>query len=772
MEEVVVTARRIEERAQDVPISMTVFNQQQLTERNVTSGVDLATYTPSLSTNSEFGSEGASFAIRGVRQEIYTTASVAVYFADVVAPRGGSSINSGDGAGPGSFFDLQNVQVLKGPQGTLFGRNTDGGAILLVPNKPTSQLEGYVDTSYGNYDMLRVQGVANLPVNDQFRMRFGVDHENRDGYLKNISGIGPSNFNDINYTAARVSAVYDITPTIENYTIASLTQSDHNGVGEKVFACNAGAGLGPLACLQTTRDAGADYYTVANDNPKAESRMQQWQIINTTSWQASDTLTVKNIVSYAQLSNYLENDLFGTDFPLGSPPLMFTEVSTAPGMKINDESTTTEEVQLQGHTSDNKLVWQAGAYTEFNEPLSATGAQSPSTITCTDSASLNCVDLLGSITHSSVGSVDYKVGKIRYRDLGIYEQSSYNLTDTLKFTEGLRYTMDRSAADVVSAVYQFPAANTPVAYCASSLSPNFSPGFATPVASPYDCPLSFTEKSQKPTWVLGLDYKPMEDLLTYIKYSRGYREGSVSPYGADGDQTYKPEKVDTYEIGTKTGFNTFIRGTFDVDAFYNDFSDQQISVGYQSSTGSVSPNIGIINAGKSRIWGLEVESNLVLLKGLTLDLSYAYLNSKLESLALPTPTPPYDILTPTAVAGGEIPLTPKNKATATLAYVLPVSQSLGRLSLGTTYTYTSGEIQTAPVSSPYFKSSSYELVNLNFDWKAIGGSRFDAGLFATNVFDKKYTTYILGLYNTAGFESESVGEPRMYGGHVRINFGS
>ncbi|MCB2061575.1 MAG: TonB-dependent receptor plug domain-containing protein, partial [Novosphingobium sp.] len=117
---IVVTARRFEENLQDVPISITVFNQEQLDQRNITSTTDLATYTPSLSLNSRYGPEKASFVIRGFSQELQTLPTVVVYFADVPAPYLSSNITSGNGAGPGDLFDLQNVQVLKGPQGTLF----------------------------------------------------------------------------------------------------------------------------------------------------------------------------------------------------------------------------------------------------------------------------------------------------------------------------------------------------------------------------------------------------------------------------------------------------------------------------------------------------------------------------------------------------------------------------------------------------------------------------------------------------------------------------
>src|SRR5215475_10472905 len=172
LEEIIVTARRMEERLQDVPISITVLNEQALENRNVVNSQDLAAYVPSLSANTNFGTANSSFAIRGFVQDIGTAPSVGVYFADVVAPRGPSNgVSAGDGAGPGQFFDLQNVQVLKGPQGTLFGRNTTGGAVLLVPQKPTSDFDGYVEGSYGNFNMWRIQSVANLPVNDRLRIR-------------------------------------------------------------------------------------------------------------------------------------------------------------------------------------------------------------------------------------------------------------------------------------------------------------------------------------------------------------------------------------------------------------------------------------------------------------------------------------------------------------------------------------------------------------------------------------------------------------------------
>jgi iron complex outermembrane receptor protein len=799
IEEVVVTARRVEEKAQDVPISITVFNQKELDQHNITQASSLATFTPSLSTNTEFGDEGASFAIRGFRQEIDTTASVAVYFADVVAPRGGAAgTNAGDGAGPGNFFDLQNVQVLKGPQGTLFGRNTDGGAILLVPRKPTSELGGFVDAGYGNYDMLHVTAVGNVPISDNFRVRVGMDHQNRDGWMKNISGIGPDAFNDINYTAARVSAVWNITPDIENYTIASFVTSDHNGVAEKMIGCDPASTQALLdGCQQFNRDVTQDFYTTENDSKIAEAKMQQWQVINTTTWTVSDNLTAKNIASYASLTNTVYSDLFSTNFhlpptatfpgfgtipnPFAGTPLILTTNNAAPGHKTSDMADITEELQLQGNALSNRWTWQAGLYTEFNEPQSATGVTSATTINCTDSLKLQCFDALGALIgqQGAIGTVNYQVGRIRYHSYGIYEQSTYALTDKLKLTEGLRYTMDSAEAHYDEALYHFPSANTPVLYCIDTTSQyNFALSLGmnpVPGNNPDLCPVSLKKNSYAPTWLIGLDYKATDDILVYGKYSRGYRQGSVSPTGPQGARTFNPEKVEAFEVGTKTSFDGMVHGVFNVAAFYNNFRDQQIGQTFLCSHPcAANPNLGIVNAGHSRIWGTEVESTISPYRDVTFALSYTYLNAKVVSISSP-PLPvgsPYDITSPTISAGSELPLSPKNKYSATLSYVLPVPSNVGTVSVAANYAYQSGMIQADPSRTPFYKTGAFGLTNLNLDWTAVAGSPFDVGLFATNVFNQHYFLVVPGIFQGYGFEPAVLGEPAMYGGHIRFNFGA
>jgi iron complex outermembrane receptor protein len=768
--EIVVTARRVEERLQDVPISITVFNQQQLSQRNVTYPGDLALYTPSLSVDTQYGVDNTAFSLRGFTQQLQTSPTVGVYFADVVAPRGGPTLHSGDGAAPGDFFDLQNIQVLKGPQGTLFGRNTTGGAVLLVPQKPTTRYEGYVEGSLGDFGLKRIQAVVNVPVNDQLRLRFGVDREKRDGYLKNISGIGPEDFNNIDYTALRASAVWDVTSSLQNYTIFSYVNSSSHGQATQMFVCDPAAGFGFLACPQLAKVQAAGPYAVENNQIDAHSSLHQWRLINTTTWDANDWLTVKNITSYAHLKNSYKSNIFGDNFflpgffppPFGGAQLLFVSVDSPPGTNMADQRTFTEELQFQGHALDNRLTWQAGGYLEISKPAGPNHVISPTTLGCTDLYALQCTDLFGTlIGHpGTLGTVTNKPDAIDYRNFAGYAQATYKFTDQWKLTGGLRYTSDRTRSWARVTNYFFPAPNTPVATCQSI--------FATLANG---CFRAFEQSSAKPTWLVDLDYTPRTDMLFYAKYARGYRQGDVNPVAADGYNTWGPETVDNYEIGAKTTFQSPVPVTFNVATFYNNFSNQQIFVGFQGPPPTI-PNSAVVNAGKSRIWGVETEITAEPIRHLTFDIAYTYLNSRLESLApiVLIPGTGYTIATPASNPGDPMQFTPKHKASVSADYTLPLDAHVGQITFGANYVYT--DPQQVFAGSPLGTIPATNLLSLHADWNSIAGKPVDLSFFMTNVTNKFYWSSMSDLLATAGWDTRSLGEPRMYGFRLRARFGS
>lgn len=796
--DILVTARRVEERLQDVPISITVFNQQQLSNRNIVSAGELATYTPSLSSNGRWGAESTSFAIRGFVQEGPTTPSVGTYFADVTAPRANGGTTAGNGAGVGAFFDLASVQILKGPQGTLFGRNTTGGAILLTPQRPTDRLEGYVEGSLGNYDMRRMQAVLNIPVLDTLRIRLGVDRQTRSGYLHNVSAIGPRDFGDVDYLSARASVVADLTPDLENYLILSYSRSDTNGSFPKVslvdpanpavvgFAMAGGLGA------QIASTSG-DYYDVSNGHPNPFLAIEQWQIINTTTWRASDHLTIRNIASYAEFRQAVAVNNNGDNVRANFAAV---SLNPEPGSDNISQSTFTEELQVQGRTGDDSLTYQAGGYLELSEPVGGM-QESRSSIFAT------CADIFRPVT-CAPGSNQLSLSRSEYhfRNLALYGQGNYRITDRLTFTAGIRYTSDISSGLGNSLRVTFPRPTfVPLYGCAQPNGlvtgpiPNDAQDASAAIQNdPGLCGYSRRITSARPTWLLGIDFAPVKSVLIYGKYARGYRQGSlnVSSYGLE---TWGPERVDTYEIGTKTRFGGVVRGTLNVAAFYNDFSNQQLlaqpiqclendvrsrSAGVlvdsrgrslANCTFAPSPAQGIANAGKSTIKGVEVTASILLFHGLTLDLGYSHLATKLDTVAKPAPPLGFkDVLVPSA--GSVLPLTPRNKYAISASYGLPVPDDVGRISVGATFTH-QDSVLGQPSSAPGLRFlPPQDNLNLNLNWNSVAGGPVDLALFATNVTKQRYPVFTTGGYENYGFDSLLLNQPQMYGARLKYRFGA
>jgi iron complex outermembrane receptor protein len=771
---IIVTARRVEERLQDVPISMSVVDQERLAKANIVNATDLAKVVPGLSVQSRYSPEMSTFSIRGFSQELRTSASVGTYFADVVSPRGGGgSLQGGDGAGAAYLFDLQNVQVLKGPQGTLFGRNTTGGAVVLVPRKPTSRFEGYVEGSLGNYDMKRMQAVVNIPISSDARLRLGVDRMTRDGYLHNVSGIGPSRFSDVDFLALRASFVADLASNLESYTIGTFFESDHAPVAPQLIRGNPAIPVfGPAAVAQVNRlNASGDPYQVEQKLANPRSWTQQWQLINTMTWRASDDLTIKNIASYSEFRQILRSDVFGTNFqftpPGGTVPTGYYSTSfsfNSNNAYTNDQRNFTEELQFQGMAADGKLNWQAGLYYESSTPGSFIGSAAPSSGSV---CAFGAFEVTEDLRCLGGGTVSNPLGKIKYINMGAYAQGTYAVTDQLKLTAGVRYTYDRTRGISIARRWTFVPTTNPLAFVPPS-PPTCSPLYPAP-----DCRIDSATSSKKPTWTLNIAYNPLDDVMLYATYSRGYRQGAASPFSSATAQTFDPETVDSYELGAKTSFRGDVSGRFNIAGFYTKLKNQQLQYGLLSTSGNGSAT-SIFNAGRSRMYGFEMDSSLNFFDFFRLDGSAVYLNSKLQSATTPPPIPGYEVVLPSAVVGDELAYSPKWTANLSGTIMLPVSESLGKVELGATYRYQSSFATAASSASPMgtsLRASQVSQLDLNFDWKDIAGYPVDLSLFATNVTKQKTYVLITPLFGSFGFDVANLGEPRMYGLRLKVRFG-
>lgn len=786
LEEVIVTAQRREESAQDVAISMTVFNQTQIADANMTNASDIATYTPSLSVDTRFGNEMTSFSIRGFTQALRTTASVGTYFAEVVAPRGQSSQTSGDGAGPGTLFDLQNLQVLKGPQGTLFGRNTTGGSVLITPNKPSDDFDGYIEFSSGDFGMEREQAVVNIPLNDVIKLRLGLDKNQRDGHLNNVTQIGANQLGNTHYLALRASITVDFSEQLENYTIFTYVDSETAGYSNRLFACNpsldpssnpfyAITGPGCAAQLSQQEASGKDgFYDLLSTVATPITAMKELRAINTTSWDVSERLSIKNIIAYAHLETNNGSDIFGSQFTETAASLLPAGISLgaidakrefvvgisaiSPDVPVTSQETWIEEIQLQGSALENALIWQAGAYYESSMPDGFSGNNSAGLISCQlstiegDPSQFNCNDP----TNGVLGSVLLQQYKTEYFSTAVYAQASYQAFETLTITSGLRYTWDEASGYGIKDRYTF-AQSVPL-------------GATTSITRPQ-------VKSEAPTGLLELNYKPVDDIMLYAKYVRGYRQGSVNLAADAGADTHDPETVDTYEIGAKTSFGGPLPGRFNIAIFDNDFTDMQLQTGYVSPSSGATTSI--FNAGKAMIRGFEAEALLQLTQNLSANLSFSYLDTELleqennqariEAASGPIAGATY---APIADTGDSLPFASDYAYVLSLNYQLPVSADFGDINLGLTYVYTGEQRAAATSASPFAVLEDYSLINLNLNWKGMFGEPIDLAVFATNVAEEEYLTFIAGSYNTIGFETRQMGLPRMLGARIKYNFGA
>jgi iron complex outermembrane receptor protein len=478
--------------------------------------------------------------------------------------------------------------------------------------------------------------------------------------------------------------------------------------------------------------------------------MRMFQVINNTTWRVSDNFTIKNIMSFSRFTQDLRQDIFGSNFKQG-PGYISTAFSFRPdGAHGSDQKNFTEELQLQHVSADGKLNLQAGLYYEHSTPGSDSVGGAPSVgafcLYGEFSSYANAPCLSGTTTPNS--------GSIAYINMAAYAQATYALTDRFKVTAGIRYTYDRARGRARGLQGSYTPAGVVISSCAAGY----------PAAN--NCVFEGRTSDKKPTWTINAQYNPDEDVMVYGTYSRGYKQGGLTPFSPAGVPFFEPEKVDNFEAGLKTSFQGSISGNLNLATFYSKLVNQQILVGLQDTTGVLASGTSVLNAGKSRMYGVELDGTLRFGPMFRLNASGAYLNSKLQELADPG-FPEYNVKT-YPPQGGPLELAPKWSVNVGGVFTLPTGDEWGKVELGANYRYTSTYLtggaggQTTPVKQ----------LDLNLDWRNVGGQPIDFSLFATNVTNQFTRTYILPLYNSFGFDISYLGQPRMFGARIKVRFGS
>ncbi len=769
LEEVVVTARRNEESAQTVPIAISAISGEALANNRIENGVSLQKLVPALTIYSQTRDE-ETFSIRGLSGSGASAQgqapSVTTYFAQVPLP-------TGDGGGPGRYFDLQNVQVLKGPQGTLFGRNSTGGAVLFEPQRPTNNLEGYVQGQLGNYNDQEFEGAINLPIVDNLlTTRLSLKTARRDGFTKNVTL--DQELDDRDYQSVRLSVLFTPTDSFENLFVFDYFKSNTRG-GSSFLAgpinashivappstqlplpikIGGAATLGELGAAAAANDLAAEgaifgaaiadggaiaFFPIADVNAayaqqaalgkrKVQSdvsnldKIEAWGASDAASYTISDGLTLKNILGYRRYQQVLRYDLDGSALPL----LDQTD-EHGPTASIEQIS---DELQLQGSSFNEKLDWTVGAFgltvrTPDTQMEQLTGFGSPTQQT---------TDTKGT-SRSLYGQATYDLG---------------DLVDGLKFTAGYRYTKDHRELRETSFTNgncELPAGDPNVNFAACNFdeAKNFGSG----------------------SYTVGLDYQLTPDALVYLATRKGYRSGGLNTGGAQvGESAYGPEHVTDIEAGVKADwhFDNGMSARTNVAIYRTKRNDAQVSESFTEATpsGDVQDINLIVNQADATIKGLEFDGELAFTQGVELTASYAYTDAVYDKY--------FDIPSQQTLKDMPYPFAPRDKLNLGARYHLPLSAEVGDVSAQVNWSHSS-MIHFGVVPDPYANQSAYSTVDAFIYWNKVLNSGFDASLFCTNLTDKVYKIGGVPIYDAVGFTSVIYSEPRMFGMTVKYKFG-
>jgi iron complex outermembrane receptor protein len=623
LEEVIVTARKVSEKLQDVPVAVTVFNAQALNERNATHLTDLSAITPSLTvaTTSNSGSSYTRISMRGqVSIDTVSTSDAAVgVYVDGVYWARAQGLNAG-------LLDVSSVQTLKGPQGTLFGRNTSGGAILITTNDPDlNTFSGRITGQLGRFGYKRGEAVVNVPIiSDKLALRAAFQHTEDDGYVTDDNHPQLPKLGSKDNTEAKIKLKYQANDDLSIQLGADIYRdTPRNYLGSVEFVSVTGNGnyqagietLGPScggsapACFAAGQTALANYIKAYNV-PGLDHVKYTFTPVETTKTD-NVTLTVsqdvpfgnvKVIGGYRRMRHY-----FLADYD-GSPYNIYQFSSTQDQKQYSVEGTVT------GKAFQNKLDFAGGVF-YFREtgPDSTLARANPDW-------SINPLNTQPGPSTSRANPARESVfsGDLKNSSVGIYGQTSYHLTDRLTLTGGLRWSHDSKAVTIANGSAEGDAYGiTGLFFCSVTTG----------------CPSVKSASFSGVNFLGGVDYKITDDAMIYAKASSAYRAGGVNlrqTSNVPGIPTipFLPEKNTTYEAGLKSEFlNKRIR--LNADYWYSDVDNLQRSTILTVS--GVSTTV-IFNAKSSEFDGGELELTAKVYDGdrdqLILDVNGSYLHEK------------------------------------------------------------------------------------------------------------------------------------------------
>ena len=709
LEEVVVTAQRRAESVQDVPIAINAFSEEQLKAVGIDSTLDLQLKVPGLHLEPLAG-HGFAY-VRGVGTDTLTPGlepTTAVHIDGVYLPRLTSIIND--------FYDPERVEVIKGPQGTLFGRNATGGVIHFLSRKPENELGGYIDVGGGNEGTVRVEGALNAPISERAALRIaGLFHDNN-GYTDNSYTGKGEDTTDVK--SIRTQLLFQATDDVSIRLFGDYTDDQSSrGTASHVsppLTDNPYVAFSGGTVLPDIRDTYRD--VTANNETEA------WGIGAEITWNLGN-VEIKSLTSYREDENRYQVDFDLTEINAGG---------------FNDPITESEFFQQEfqmSSTGDGPLNWVIGAFLFDDEALH----DYPFPFSFGQF-----------VTGPTVGGTYDTVFIHGFSNLdtfawALFGQASYRLNDHLRAHVGIRYSDEEKEIDFES--YSF----LPISPALTG--PEYVAGRPAPSGMPAVTYQDETD-SDSVTPRFGIDFILNENVMFYFGATRGFKSGGYNTvlFGPV-PEAVKPETIWSFEGGFKSTLA-------DASAFYYDYKDIHQNVDLADNAQGYA---NVRNAGDAEVFGIEADMVFALTDRFVVDGMFSYLDTELKDLMAPDLNVPQN---PSIdQTGNPLPRAPEFTVGFGAAYTMPIQP--GEVTLRGDYYYMDDERYWSVFKDPLNSGDSYTRVNARLQFDHNSG-KWSIAAYARNMFDEDAESN--GFRSTTFGNLRTYQPPRTWGVNVRYNF--
>lgn len=738
IEEVVVTAQKRGQSAQDVSIAISAFDENTIRRLGIQEARDLGSFTPNLNVKNSTGVGNPIFTLRGLGVGSFVSnlsPSVGMYVDEIYLPSNNMMTFA--------TFDIERVEVLKGPQGTLFGRNTTGGAISFITKKPSlEESEGFVTLTLGNYDTTNIEGAFGTPINDELAVRLALKSQRQDeGFM--YDRVQHEGVNDIDKLFGRLSLLWQPSDALAvNFNVHYGRDRSGTGPWEAIGTSDPSAPTidpnAPLGARYTTRcpaylnddvkglqascvdvsgyrdpDGGSSPFkgVFSNDRPSE---------VDSEGALLSISYNFENDINLTAITGYEHTDRNAAEDFDGGPGIVSDNIYD------NDIDAFSQEVRLSSNT--DLVDWMAGVFysKDSNDTNDINGY-----------ADRFQTDLLVSFEQETTTSAAYL-------------HTQWHVTDTIDLIAGVRYTTEETSWD--GATYSVNVVGT------TGFSNIFgdmtnAEGDIVEIYGGGEAARDETIEEDKVTYKIGLDYKPNENWLLYANVSKGFKSGGFNGTWAsayDETRPYFPEELIAYEVGFK---GTMLDGLLQINAgaYTYDYTDIQI-FGVDANG-----KFGISNASDSDVEGFEMDIWYRPIEGLDIKAGLAYNDAVFVDHQSAT----------TDLSGNRLPNASKTSYNVLVRYEFPLGNGLVLAPMAAV-NY-KGKIFYQDTNFEMVAQDSYHIVDANISLYPEGNDKWEISLWGKNIADKEYDTDAF-VSGSAGVASRLPGAPRTYGASFTYRF--